>query len=267
MNDPEKDKLEKYLHACITGDMDYVRENSADIIHDHNNFRISIIKASSNNQIEVLKHLFNAFDDEYNKSQLIEEQDENKRNNFRAYVYKFNFDNFGSTILEVCEKGYLDIFKLFVDRLNGITNVSRYETCMQHAFKGGQLEIIKYMLELPEAEYYIQNKKYYNSLFDTSNPKGNNIIKYFLDNDDLNKHIKQLKLLDYAYNRKNREIVEYIIVDKDMLYSKKVKKAVENMTHEIDIPELFNKREIIKLAKELEQELNNEKKSCKKLKI
>lgn len=263
----EQEKLEEYLQACITGNMEYIEENSADIIHVHNNFRISIIKASSNNQIEVLKHLFNAFDDEYNKSQLIEEQDENKRNNFRAYVYKFNFDNFGSTILEVCEKGYLDIFKLFVDRLNGITNVSRYETCMQHAFKGGQLEIIKYLLLLPEAEYYLHSKKYYNSILDTSNPKGNNIIKYFLDNDELNKHIKQLKLLDYAYNRKNREIVEYIILEKDMPYSKKVKKAVENMTYKINVPELFDKRAVIKLAEELGQELNNDKKSCKKLKI
>jgi hypothetical protein len=262
----DKGNLEEYFQALNTGNMDYIKQNSVDIVHDHNYFRSALVRASSANQFEVVKHLFDVFDEEKRKAQLIEDETHNK-NKFSYYVYRFDFDNYSSTILEVCEKGYLDIFKLFINHLNGITNISRYETCMQHAFNGGQLEVIKYMLELPEDKYYIDNKKYYNSILDTSNPQGNHIIKYFLDNDELNKHVKQLKLLDYAYNRKNREIVEYIILEKDMLYSKKIKKAVEHMTYEIDIPDLFNKREVIKLARELEQELSGDKKSCKKIKI
>lgn len=270
MNTEEQNKLEQYFQACILGDIETIKKDTEKlkIIYNYSYFRHAVMKATDTNQFNIIKYLFNKFDEVAKYSELQESQDPNYNNPFRYSTYNFNFENYGISILETCKNGYLDILKFFIDRLGGIGNINNYEKCARSACENGHLDVVKYLLSIPDAENFINYKKYYNCLFTSHNFKGNHVIKYFLDDEQLNKHVKQLALLTDAYYKKNKEIVEYLVIDKNMLYSKKIKKAVEGLNSvECNIPQLFEKREIIKLAEQLNTELNNKSDSKKRLKL
>ena len=266
----EKEKrLEEYYQACVTGEIDNIKTNTEDlnIIYEPRKFKNAIVKATSTNQYEIIKYLFDIFDEEVKKGDLLASQNPRYMNQLRYHGSHFNFDNYENPILVTCKNGYLNIFKLFFERLGGLS-IHRYERCSMYASQQGQLEIMKFLLSTSDAKTYINQKKYYNHILFPSSIKGNNVTKYFLDNENLSIHVKQLPLLERAYENSNKEIIDYLIFEKNMLYSKKIRKAVEGMVNEeYNIPELFKKRnEMQELSQELEENpINSENK--RRLKI
>jgi hypothetical protein len=247
---------EEYYQACHDGDMEKVKAGTKElnIFKDLFNytFRNAINAACQGKQLDVIKYLFN------------EIPEENKTH----YVYKCHFDDYGNSILETCKNGSIEILDFFRNRSGFLGNVNNFEKCAREAYQNGQLDVIKHLLSLPDGKDYIIYKKYYNSIFSTDYTEGNTVAKYFLSNQNLSKDIKTLRLLERAYESDNVELVEYMIFDLDMQYSKKVKKTVEHFKSEVlDVPYLFANREKFKLAKELNSELNDNKINSKRIKI
>jgi hypothetical protein len=249
----DMDINDDYFKACRKGDMEKIKAGTTESFFDnYYQLRLAVNNACIGKQLEVVKYLFNSIPEDR-----------------KVYsTYHCNFENFGASIFECCKNGSIDILDFFRDQMNGITNLHHFETCARTAYANGQLEVVKHLLTSSEGEYFISQKKYYNTIFSTDYPKGNDVAKYLLSNEKFNQHIKMVSLLERAYQSKNVELVEYMIFDLDIQYSKKVKRAVQFFKSEgLDIPHLFANRDKIKLAQALELELTNDKEKSKRLKI
>lgn len=271
--------LAQYYQACEDGNLDKIKilMTTLDMGVSYYDNRHAIITASKNNQLSVLEFFIELFEIEYENKKNDPEKSsqllyDSKIRSFKEYFHGKMVDFFRDSMQEICTKGYLEVLKFYVNFIGNIPSINDFEKCARWCCEYGHLEMTKYLLNTPKAQYYINEKKHYNSILPTTNTQANETIKYFLDQPQYSEKIKLLKLLERAYEDDNSEIIEYIIFDKNMLYSKKVKQAVESWTapnRKYDIPQLFKDREKYLLCKKVENEIPQKTESIitKKLKI
>lgn len=255
--------LNEYYEACEQGDLGKVKTLMVklEIKVSYYINRHAIVCAAKKNHLPVLEYFLNEFKNDYDskiqKSTLDSQSYPLKDRSFKESLYGYMIDSFRDSMVEVCTKGYLDILRFYIDFLGDIPNINDFEKCAKLSCENGHFQMTQYLLETPKAQDFIDQKKYYNSILPTTNVKANDTIKYFLDSPNYVEKIKLLKLLESAYYDNNGEIIEYLIIDKNMLYSKKVKQKVENWTNKLEreynIPKIFKNREIYLLAKKLEE--------------
>lgn len=264
-----------FNRACYEGNLEEVKEVAKErkIQFDNYNIRYGLKAASKNNHAHVVKYIFNERRKGYHSEEYLMDRAQEENTTIEAiannYIRSYVLDVFREVYNDICIKGNLEIFKLYMDILEKFPTNHDFEVCMQYACSKGHLEMVQYMLTVPGADDYIHQQKFYNKVLVPYTSDGNAVTQYFLETPALCEKVKVLKLLGKAYAGDNGALIDYIILEHDLAYSNKVRKVVSDMVSGVrNIPELFEIREnVIKFAETLENDLPKQEKPVSRIKI
>jgi hypothetical protein len=264
------DDLNNYLEACKNGNT----EMNPEIFHDiyrSNKYYINqgLLVACKLNHTDVVSYILKEIKVgfKYQIDEVLEDKSEEEKNTYtQRRMFNYVVELFRANIPDIC-KCSAEIVKLFTQELGGIPNTSDFGNCLKASSAAGNLPLIKHFLSTDEHKIFIEQWKYYNNYLDTKK-EANEVIKYFIDHAELKEHIKPLQLFQNAYQSNNQELIEYFIFDCNMLYSKKTRKTVEYMTDGVcNVPHLFQNRDKILLAQQLQEDLSDKEVNSRKIKI
>lgn len=247
--------IQRICKYCEEGNVEEINNLFAELefktheyspIKNSNYLKIIITESLRHKKLNIIKHIYDSL--------------EQLRNS-----YSYSLDIFRTNLYIICENNDLATFKFFFEQLNNDISNSDFEKIALYSCKNGSLEVFQFLMESPTFERFISHRKYLNNILDCSSPKSKNIIKYCLNYEKTNNTIKQLLLLKKLYEHNQLELIEFLILEKNMLYSKKVKKEISLLSpcKEINLQAIFEKQKILQQAKIIEENTittNNTKK-------
>lgn len=227
------------------------------------------------NHIDVLKELMNYLYVNYEKDPYRTQWNPKwSKEEQISFEKKYFVDNYMKNIFKIfnnaiCAKGYIGMIKYLEKNVSSIlSSLYDYKISIASACNNNQLELVQYLIEQSESKINLKYiKQYGDFLYDSVSNGENEIIYYFLKNKLLNKKINYTGLLTNAYYSKNMELVNYIIFDHNIAFSKVKKKIVSNPELQ-ELEDLFNGRVIKKRKEKLDKNLKiNNSKPEKRIKL
>lgn len=266
------DNFKSYLESCKNGTTHDINPEIFHEIDYSNKYYVNqgLLLACNLDNKNVVSYVFQELKVGYkNKiNELLEDSpEEEKSKHAQNRMFNYVLEFFRENLADIC-KCSVDMVQIFTKELdNKIPNSTDFGNCLKASSEAGNLPLIKHLLSTKENSTFIEQWKYYNNYLDTKK-EANEVIKYLLEKPELAQHIKALKLFQSAYENDNQYLVEYFIFDKNMHYSKKVKKTVESMTKGVcNVPQLFKNRDAIILEDKLQNYLEVKGKCSHKIKI